>query len=253
MDNISIHINIYALIIWLILLLGISYIYRQWRIEKLKTAKLEKVLKDTEDKIQAIQLADIDYKLNPHLFKNVLNAIQSHAYQTYHSLDSLSNVLDYILYESKRKYVSPSQEIDFAASLIEIYKIKLSPFFDLKLKRLINDNEPLLNQKLMAPLISIDLIENAFKHADLQSANSFIAITFEFRNNIFALTVANKVSEKKAFKKENHGYGTNILKQRLEIIYKDNFTFDKFIEDDVHIAHLKIDLLEHKAKMLAAR
>src|SRR5690554_2591513 len=40
------------------------------------------------------------YKLDPHLLKNALNAIQSHAYQSYHALDKLSNILDYILYES---------------------------------------------------------------------------------------------------------------------------------------------------------
>ncbi|QBQ42046.1 histidine kinase [Sphingobacterium psychroaquaticum] len=218
-----------------------------------KNNAMQLQLSRLEGQVYAQQLSDIDNKLNPHLFKNVLNAIQSHAYQTYHSLDSLSSVLDYILYESKKQYVTPQQEIAFALSLIEIYRIKLSPLFELKVKKKINENEPLYHQHLMTPMVSIDLIENAFKHADLQSPNAFISITFEFKENNFMLTVANKISNKQPLKKEKQGLGGKILEQRLQIIYKENYKLDKFIENDVYITHLKINLLEHKAKMLAAR
>ena len=44
-----------------------------------------------------------------------------------------------------------------------------------------------------------------------------------------------------------------MLEQQLNIVYKENFKLDKFIEGDVYIAHLKIDLLEYKANVLAAR
>ena len=54
-------------------------------------------------------------------------------------------------------------------------------------------------------------------------------------------------------KKEKGGIGIETLEQRLKIIYSDNFKLDRFTEEDVYITHLKINLLEHKAKMLAAR
>jgi LytS/YehU family sensor histidine kinase len=206
-----------------------------------------------EHKIGKLELQTLESKLNPHLFKNILNSIQSHAYQTYFALDKLAHVLDYILYESKNKFVTPQEEIDFALNLIEINKIKLSPLFELKVKTKINESEPLLEQRLMAPLISIDLIENAFKHADLQSADAFIAVTFEFKDNVFSLTVANKMSNRKPMKKEMSGIGVETLEQRLRIIYSECFKLERFAENDVYIAHLKINLLEHKAKMLATR
>ncbi|WP_437918149.1 histidine kinase [Sphingobacterium sp. LRF_L2] len=238
----------------LILIVGIIVtLLILWVKQKKRIENLEKQLASAENKIHEQQLSEMDYKLNPHLFKNVLNAIQSHAYQTYHSIDSLSSVLDYILYESKKKYVTPHQEVNFALSLVEIYRIKLSPLFDLQVKKKIRDNEPLFNQRVMAPLLSIDLIENAFKHADIQSQDSFISITFEFSENIFSLTVANKISSKTPLKKERQGVGSDILVRRLDVIYRDNYKLDRFVEDEVYIAHLKIDLLEHKAKMLATR
>lgn len=219
--------------------------------EKKKKA-VESKFQELENRVNALQLEKLESKLNPHLFKNILNSIQSHAYQTYFALDKLANVLDYILYDSRKKYVTPKEEIEFALNLIEINKIKLSPLFELKIKTKVNESEPLYEQNLLTPLISIDLIENAFKHADLQSSDAFISIVFELKDDVFCLTVANKISAKTPMKKENSGIGSELLEHRLKIIYKNNFKLDKFIEGDVYISHLKINLLEHKAQMLAA-
>lgn len=221
-----------------------------------KSTKEKQALKskfqEIENKYNQIELENLDSRLNPHLFKNILNSVQSHAYQTYFALDKLSNVLDYILYDSRRKFVTPKQEVEFALNLIEINKIKLSPLFELKVKLKIIENEPLYHQYLLAPFISTDIIENAFKHADLQSPEAFISIVFEFYNNTFSLTVANRISSKAPIRKEKSGFGTEALEKRLKIIYNDHFKFDRFTEDNVYIVHLKIDLLEYKAKVLAA-
>jgi LytS/YehU family sensor histidine kinase len=218
------------------------------------TKKKQELLTDfklLESKISAIELDGLKYKIEPHLFKNILNSIQSHAYQTYFSLDKLSNVLDYILYETDKQFVTIKEELDFAMNLIEINKLKLSPLFDLKIKNRINDSHPFYNQELLAPMVTIDLIENAFKHADIQNGDSFISITFELKDDFFALTVANKISTKPALKKNNSGIGTESMKKRLDIIYKGCYVLEQFEENDVFISHLKLNLLDYKAKVLA--
>lgn len=235
-----------------ILIMVIGYlIVRLVKSEKKKHI-IELKYNELERKVNNLQLENLESKLNPHLFKNVLNTIQSHAYQTYFALDKLANVLDYILYESRRKFVTPKEEIEFAFSLIEINKIKLSPLFELKVKSKINETEPLYNQELLAPLISVDLIENAFKHADIHSPEAFIAITFDFSENTFSLNVSNKISGKSTLTKTHSGIGAQTLEQRLRIIYKDNYKLERFSDGEVYHAHLKINLLEYKAKMLAA-
>jgi len=242
--------------VWImIVILAGLVIYLAVRLTRADQSKreLEQQFQQLEGRLNTLQLETLESRLNPHLFKNILNSIQSHAYQTFFALEKLANVLDYILYESRKKFVTPKEEIEFALNLIEINKIKISPLFELKVRSKVREGEPLLEQRLMAPLISIDLIENAFKHADLQSADSFISITFEFRENVFLLTVANKISPKAPMYKERGGLGADTLEQRLKIIYQDNFKLDRFVEGDVFIAHLKINLLEHKAKMLAVR
>ena len=232
------------------LLLGIiAYlIFRNNSIQK-KNNQLAADYKVLENKVNAVELEGIKYKMNPHLFKNILNSIQSHAYQTYFSLDKLSNVLDYILYETDKKFVTVKEELEFALSLIEINKLKLSPLFDLQIKNKIDENHPFYNQELLAPMVTVDLIENAFKHADTQNGDSFISITFELKDNFFVLTVANKISSKPALKKSNSGLGRENTKRRLDIIYKECYKLDQFEDNDIFISHLKINLLEYKTKM----
>lgn len=252
--NIEISNALYVIGIILILLLALGIIILVVKLKKAKNQKFEfeEKYNSLELKVNGLKLETLESKLNPHLFKNILNSIQSHAYQTYHALDKLANVLDYILYESQKKFVSPKEEIEFALNLIEINKIKVSPLFELKVKTKIQDDELLYEQPILAPMISIDLIENAFKHADLKSQDAFISIVFEFKDSCFYLTVSNKISDHRTLKKDHSGLGSNTLEQRLKIIYNNSFKLDKFIEDDVYIAHLKINLLEYKAQMLTA-
>lgn len=242
-------ILIIALAILLIVL--VSVVMRLRKSEKVKHI-LESRFVELENKTNTLQLQTLEARLNPHLFKNILNSIQSHAYQTYFAMDKLSNVLDYILYESQNRFVSPREEIEFALNLIEINKIKISPLFSINVKKKIDEQDSLYDQKILAPLISIDLIENAFKHADLQSPDAFITVVIEFKDNQFSMMVSNKISPKSTFLKEHSGIGTATLEQRLKIIYKSCFKLERYIEEDIYIAKLKINLLEHKNQMLTA-
>lgn len=231
------------ILITLCLLLSCILFFTILKIKKLKdeSTTLKTNYTTLENKLDNLQLQTLESRLNPHLFKNVLNSIQSHAYQTYYAMDKLSGVLDYILYESQSRYVTPKDEIEFALNLIEINKIKISPLFSVLIKKKIETDSHLYEQKIIAPLISIDFIENAFKHADLQSPDAFITFNIEFRKDCFILLVSNKISEKSAFLKEHSGIGTTTLEQRLKIIYKQNYKLERYTEGDVYIAKLKID------------
>ncbi len=252
---VSLSVIVFAVLIGALAILLVVSIYAVYRLSKADKVRkeIESRFREMESRFNAVHLENLESRLNPHLFKNILNSIQSHAYQTYYSLDKLANVLDYILYESRNKYVTPHDEIQFALNLIEINKVKISPLFELKVKTKIGENEPIYNQPVLAPMLCIDLIENAFKHADLQSPDAFINIVFEFNDNQFSLTVSNKISPKNPIRKPLGGIGVDTIEQRLKIIYKDHFRFEKFVEGEVYIAHLKINLLEHKAEMLALR
>ncbi len=238
---------IIALIIFLIIM--ISYLIHSLKSEQSLNLEQTQRLDNLSTKVDELKLDSYDAKLNPHLFKNILNSIQSNAYQTYYTIDKLSNVLDYILYESKANFVSVKDEIEFTKNFIEINKVKVSPLFDFQIKNKIDSQSPFYEEKIIAPLISIDFIENAFKHTDFQQPNSFIKILIELNQKNFQIQVTNKISPKNSLKKETGGHGSQSLEHRLNMIYGNSFTLSKHAEQDIFIANLKINLHEFYTKM----
>lgn len=225
------------------------YLFSQNERLKNKNKKLFESNKLTEHKLNEFQLEHIGTKLNPHLFKNILNSVQSHAYQTYMSLDKLANVLDYILYESNNKFVSPKEELSFALSLIEINKIKVNPLFDFRIKSKIDKSDSIFEKKIFAPLITVDLIENAFKHTDFLAQDSFISIVLELEGGIFSMKVSNKASLKNVLHKDHSGFGSQSLDQRLKMIYTNFYSLQKNSKNGIFTAELTINLGEFYDKM----
>ncbi len=227
----------------------ITYLINTLKSEKKLNSLQTQRLDNLSSKVDELKLENYDAKLNPHLFKNILNSIQSNAYQTYYTIDKLANVLDYILYESKANFVTVKDEIDFTKNFIEINKVKVSPLFDFQIKTKIDEQSPFYQEKIIAPLISIDFIENAFKHTDFQQQNSFIKISIELNQKNFQIQVMNKISPKNSLKKETGGHGAESLEHRLRMIYGNDFTLSKTVEQDIYIANLKINLHEFYTKM----
>jgi len=225
------------------------FLYGKYKTAKTKNNILEDNYKAIEQKLDSVRLDHIETKLNPHLFKNILNSVQSHAYQTYISLDKLASILDYILYESSSKYVSAKAELDFAMSLIDINKIKLNPLFDLRIKTKIDQEDSILTEKIFAPLLSVDLIENAFKHTDFLAQDSFISISLSLENRQFEMKVSNKISAKTPMQKENSGFGSGSFDQRIKMIYKNHYQLTKSSNNGIYTAHLKINLGEFYDKV----
>lgn len=225
------------------------YLFGQNKKYKQRNTKLSETNKLIEQRLNEVQLEHIGTKLNPHLFKNILNSVQSHAYQTYMSLDKLANVLDYILYESNNKFVSPKEELTFALSLIEINKIKINPLFDFRIKSKIDKSDRIFEEKVFAPLISVDLIENAFKHTDFLAQDSFISIQLELHDGIYTMKVSNKASLKTVLEKEKSGFGSQSLDQRLKMIYNTHYQLHKNSKNGIFTAELQINLGDFYDKM----
>jgi LytS/YehU family sensor histidine kinase len=225
------------------------FLFSQNQAIRKKNIRLAATNKLIEQRLNEVQLEHIGTKLNPHLFKNILNSVQSHAYHTYMSLDKLANVLDYILYESNNKFVSPKEELNFALSLIEINKIKVNPLFDFRIKSKIDKSDEMYEEKVFAPLITVDLIENAFKHTDFLAQDSFISIQIELEDGIFIMKVSNKASLKNMLEKEKSGFGSQSLDQRLKMIYSNYYSLHKNSKNGIFTAELTINLREFYDKM----
>lgn len=233
-----------AIVFLSVLLLGaVIYsviLYMKLQEQSRVNAELAERNQELNSIIHSSELKALRYKLNPHLFKNALNSIQSHAYQTYYSMDKLSGVLDYILYDSDQPLVTLAEEMDFAMNFIEINRLKLSPLFDLSIRNpLEKETEEIADLRIM-PLITVDLIENAFKHTDFQKNDSFIAIGFHLNKGVFQLDVRNRMSDKKPIRKRNSGIGLKNLEERLKIAYAGKYKL--VIGQDGNVFHTQLQL-----------
>jgi len=234
----------YDTIILLILFLSslmaafwISYLLNK---SKKENQALKVKLESRKTEAEEILPDPFRYKLDPHLLKNALNAIQSHAYQSYYALDKLSNVLDYILYDADTHFLPLKEEVAFAQNLIEINRLKISPLFDLHVRKKIDEK---LLELPIAPFVTINPIENAFKHADVQSEGSFISVIFEVHDQTFTLSVSNRIQPRHT---ENTGLrgglGNKAYRSRLDRIYGSNYKLQTEMDGDIYKVRLEIKL-----------
>ncbi|MBB2952241.1 sensor histidine kinase [Sphingobacterium sp. JUb56] len=232
----------YSLLFLVFFILVLLAVFLYWKIRILE--RQNKLLIRQNRDLNSISLPDETnyYKLDPHLLKNALNAIQSHAYQSYHALDKLSNVLDYILYETDVTFVKLKDEIAFAQNLIEINKLKISPLFDLHIRKKISAEA---GEMLIAPFMTINPIENAFKHADVQNENSFISVVFEVIDDYFHLTVSNRVMQKQKIDSSLGGLGNKTFSKRLKNIYGTEYSLNTEQKENIYTVTVKIKLYQN--------
>jgi LytS/YehU family sensor histidine kinase len=184
-------------------------------------------------------LEQMQVELNPHLFKNILNTIQSYAYKTHITLEHLGNLFDYILYDSRNKLISIKDDIEFVKSFVELNKLRLSPLFNIRLKLDIDEDDHFFNKQVIVPLATVHLIENAFKHGILDNNNGFITIFLNLRNGIYFCHVLNKINKSEEIKTKG-GFGKENLHKRLKLVYNDRYELHYSIENEIYSASLKI-------------
>jgi sensor histidine kinase YesM len=221
------------------------YFYKKLKSNIINQKRMENDIEKYRNNLLKLQLEQVQVELNPHLFKNTLNAIQSYAYKAHVSLDRLGSLLDFILYDSKSGLISVSEEIEFLRNFVELNKLRLNPLFEIRFKTEVDENDTLYTKPLLVPLVSSHLVENAFKHGNLNSKDGFIDLSISLKDGIFYCIVTNKINHSPA-ETGKGGFGKGNLKKRLEIAYKDYYELTYRIEDNVHCAILKIDLNGYK-------
>lgn len=134
------------------------------------------------------ELAALKNQLNPHFLFNTLNNLYSLALEksekTPEVIERLSDILDYILYRCKYKYVPLEKEVELIDNYLSLEKVRYGKRVDIQFKKSIKNN------KKIAPLILLTFIENAFKHGvkqELKKAKITIDLTTQNDSIIFII------------------------------------------------------------------
>ena len=180
-----------------------------------KQAEVEQVKKEHTE----MELKFLKSQINPHVLFNNLNTIYSYSIEKPNEVPELilmlSDNLKHVLYESNAETISLEKELQFLDNYIKFQRIRTEG-----VKQIFYKTEIHSVNKKVAPLLLITIIENAFKHSTL---NSDISISIIENNGVLKCICANDYNKNKdsaSFK-----IGLQNLEKRLQLIYKDNYSF----------------------------
>ncbi len=123
----------------------------------------EAARKEAERNRAEAELKNLRNQLNPHFLLNTLNNIYAliafDSDKAQQAVQELSKLLRYVLYDNQQTTFLSVKRSDFIRNYIELMRIRLSANVQMITKFDIQPD----SQTLIAPLIFISLIENAFQ------------------------------------------------------------------------------------------
>ncbi|MGI9192752.1 MAG: sensor histidine kinase [Chitinophagaceae bacterium] len=196
--------------------------------------------KSNEERMNA-ELASLKAQINPHFLFNTLNSIYSLSLiksdKTPTAIVKLSSLMRYVITETNKRFVALDREIQYVNSYIELQRIRLDNTAEVNYS-CEGDTE----DKVIAPLILLPFIENAFKHGVNPETPSQIDIQIAISEhhiymNVFNLKVPHII---------NHdlrtGYGQENIKRQLELIYANKHELQIEDKEQSFSVTLKINL-----------
>ena len=231
-------ITLFSIIILIIGICGsVMNIFFKWFADLNYKQELEKKNLQTE-------LALLKAQINPHFLFNTLNnidvLISKDSEKASNYMKKLSDILRFMLYETKEESIPMSLELEYIEKYIELQKIRTSNNAFVNLT--INGKMEGLN---IAPMIFIPFIENAFKHATNKKTYNAITIRFDFSDDTIKFSCENIKSKNEALIQKQSGLGINLIEQRLNLLYKDRYTLKIEDSGDKYFVSLTIHLNEN--------
>ncbi|MBS1542689.1 MAG: histidine kinase [Bacteroidetes bacterium] len=197
--------------------------------------KLKEALRE---KNHQIEMMLVKKQFDPHLLFNTINNIDSliirDAVAASDYLNKLSDIMRFVLYETKTDQIPLAKEIEYMEKYIALQKIRTA-----------NENyvhfkvTGTVDNKLIAPMIFIPFIENAFKHSTNKKIENAIRINLLVKDEFIQLTCENRY-DPKAVQKESGGLGNELIQRRLDHIYPEKHTLHVNKENDLYSIDLTL-------------
>lgn len=199
--------------------------------------------------IQEIQQAEIralKAQVNPHFLFNTLNTIYANALKkddkTPELILKLSDGFRYLLHDGQKENVTVQQEIQHLKDYVHLQKERLAKKVKVDFTTNIDDKT-----QLIAPLLCIGFVENAFKYTSILKGEGHpITIHIALKKKNYTFFCSNPSNAKAVGKidvdwKES-GVGINNTKKRLALLYPETHILKINEEDAVFKLQLEIEL-----------
>jgi two-component system, LytTR family, sensor kinase len=182
------------------------------------------------------ELSFLRSQINPHFLFNSLNNIYSLVYeqspQSLHALATLSELLRYILYDTKEK-VQLQEELNYIQKYISLQRLRFG--YEISVTVNIIGN---IQEIFLPPLLLIPFVENAFKHGELLAQAEGIAINIIAMHQKLFFHCTNKKGSHQRDKAG--GIGLQNVRRRLELLYPGKHKLQLKEDDNSFTAQLEI-------------
>lgn len=202
-----------------------------------KTADARKRLRERERENLNQQLKYLKYQVNPHFFMNTLNNIHAlvdiNPEEAKTTIEVLSHLMRYMLYESDKTWVLLRSELEFITNYIDLMRIRYTEKvrIDVHLPEKVPDI-------YIPPLLFIIFVENAFKHGISYEHDSFVEVRVEIKGKNIDFICLNS---RKTGKDEVHGgIGLQNVIKRLDLIYTDEYRLNILPTEQTYRVELRI-------------
>ncbi|MDQ4140070.1 MAG: histidine kinase [Bacteroidota bacterium] len=185
-----------------------------------KDAQLRQLL---EQEKTSTELSFLKAQINPHFFFNTLNNIYAltmiNIESSRQALHTLSRMMRYVLYETPSGTTLLSKELVFIEDYIQLMQLRLTE----NVKVTFCKPNP-VTDVMIAPMLLLPFVENAFKHGVSTISPCHIQIKVEQHGPELRVNVSNTiVNEKKLVLEESSGIGLVNTRRRLDLLYPGNY------------------------------
>lgn len=185
------------------------------------------------------QMEYLKYQVNPHFFMNTLNNIHAlvdiDPERAKTTIVELSKMMRHILYEGSKKLIPLTREVEFLNLYVQLMRLRYTSKVHINV-----DVPPQLPELKLPPLMLIIFVENAFKHGISYREESFIDIKLRVENKRLLFSCRNSKPTQVQHTNEKGGMGLQNVRQRLELLYDDDYTLD--ICDGEKTYEVKLDI-----------
>jgi len=202
----------------------------------------EKLRKDIEKDQLKTNLALLRHQVSPHFFMNTLNNIHSliaiDSEKAQNSVERLSTLMRYLLYDSAQNTIELKKEIEFINSFISLMELRHSD--EVEIKVVVPQQIPVIK---IPPMLFISLLENAFKHGVNYPHRAYIYFELQILDNSLKCVIKN--SKHKAATNnlgEYSGIGLPNIKKSLKLLYEDDYELIINDKENEYEVNLKIPL-----------
>lgn len=204
------------------------------------------VLRSMQEKLSAasMQLQALRAQIEPHFLFNMLNTLYAHALReratlTADGIQKLGDMMRSILDQHGSDAIPLSDEIDFLKNYIALNTLRMPETAQVE-----SEIEEDRFAHLIAPMVFMVFVENAFKHGISASRRSFIAITLRPAVEGVRLVVRNSIHSTDV-EGERRQIGLQNVIERLKLTYPDRHRLEHGRKGDSYVVDLTINLPRH--------